>query len=317
VYRHFFVLADLEHGLNHKIVKKSVIPFMPIYFAIILVALFFSSRSIAQQDNLSTSGLQDGLSNLKQSVEKLNLDNNQLAQRDNAVKQQIEQLQQQLKQLQARGEALNEEAASLQDKDPGRSQQIAHLEKENFDLDDRIQKSEAAIQLAQQSLDAGQAQDQRLLLQFKGMPNTLQPPSSPPEETAEDRREKEKIAIMKMINDSQEQQKSLRQAILKFQDASLAPAADPWGTRQLHRLEGELKTLEKNYLQLKDLMDKMSKKAQDADKMAVSERVEGQKLQSKIDDLKNQGTGLKKELDGLRSQMVDLDKRKSKAGTVP
>ena len=41
---------------------------------------------------------------LKQSVEKLSLDNDQLAASDNAIKQQISQLQTQLGQLQAQGD---------------------------------------------------------------------------------------------------------------------------------------------------------------------------------------------------------------------
>ena len=58
-------------------------------------------------------------------------------------------------------------------------------------------------------------------------------------------------------------------------------------------------------------MEQMSKKAQAA-QMTVSQHVEEEKLQSSIDDLNRQGVGLRADLDDLRSQMVDLDKRKSR-----
>jgi predicted nucleic acid-binding Zn-ribbon protein len=57
-------------------------------------------------------------------------------------------------------------------------------------------------------------------------------------------------------------------------------------------------------------MEQMNKKAQAA-RMTVSQHIEGEKLQSSIDDLNRQGVALKVDLDDLRSQMIDLDKRKS------
>ena len=50
--------------------------------------------------------------------------------------------------------------------------------------------------------------------------------------------------------------------------------------------------------------------------MTVSEHMEGQKLQSNINDLNRQGKKLMADLDDLRSQMVDLDKRKSHLETM-
>ena len=147
-----------------------------------------------------------------------------------------------------------------------------------------------------------------------------------------------------MIYDSQQRQESLHASIVGFQkNTPLLPAAsalahqqllkeqikdlelqiaafppektdqgiaDQWDDNQLRQLELELKALEGNYLQLKGLTDQMSKKAQKA-KMDISQQAEGDKLQSSIDDLKHQGEGLRADLDELRSQMVDLDKRKS------
>jgi len=46
--------------------------------------------------------------------------------------------------------------------------------------------------------------------------------------------------------------------------------------------------------------------------MTVSQHVEEEKLQSSLNDLKHQGAGLGADLDDLRSQMIELDKRKSR-----
>ncbi len=158
---------------------------MRLFFAVILGMMFFSGRVVAQEDNvrMDTPALQEALTVLKQSVTKLAVDNDQLAARDNAAKGQILQLQTQLGRIEAQGDLLNKTAAPLRDKNPRRAQHIARLEKENSDLDNRIQKVEAGIKLIQQSLDAGA------------------------------RRQKEKLKLMKMIYDSQQRQESLHKAI--------------------------------------------------------------------------------------------------------
>ena len=329
---------------------------MRLFLTIILGVMFFPGLSLAQEDNFTTatSALQNVLSSLKQSVEKLGLDNDQLTAKDNAVKAQVLQLQLQLGQIEAQGEVLNKAADRLQEKNPRRSQQITRLEEENFDLDNRIQKAEVVIKSIQKSLDAGYQEDQRLLLQLKnmqnGLPGAVDVPSM--ESQAAAHRQVEKLKLMKMIYDSQQRQESLHESILEFQkNTPLLPAAgalahqqqlkeqikdlgsqiaayppetassgnpgpaNQWDDAQLRQLELELTVLEKNYSQLKDLMGQMTKKAQDA-QMTVNQKVEGGKLQSNIEDLNRQGEGLMADLDDLRSQMVDLDKRKSRLETM-
>jgi chromosome segregation ATPase len=321
-----------------------------LFFVVILGVIFSSCFALAQEDNVTTatSALQDVLSILKQSVTKLAVDNDQLAAKDNYMKAQVSQLQMQLDHLQVQGDVLNKAAAQLHGNDPRRAQQIAQLEEENSDLDDRTKKAEDGIKLIQQSLDAGYQEDQKLLLQLKGMTKALSSPAQvqSPASQAMQRRQKEKLRLMKMIYDSQQRQESLHQSILEFQkNTPLLPAAsalahqqllkeqiknleaqitaypspgplgneaypNQWDAPQVHQLELELKNLENNYLQLKDLMEQMDKKAQSA-KMTVSQRVEGEKLQSNIDELNHQSQGLRADLDNLRSQMIDLDKRKS------
>ena len=71
--------------------------------------------SFAQEDYIgrATSALQDVLSNLQQSVQKLSLDNDQMTARDNAMKQQVSQMQEKLEGLEAQGDLLNKTAAQL------------------------------------------------------------------------------------------------------------------------------------------------------------------------------------------------------------
>lgn len=149
-----------------------------------------------------------------------------------------------------------------------------------------------------------------------------------------------------MIYDSQQRQESLHGAILQLRknlpplpaagalahqqllkeqvkdlESQRAPhspeglSANPgfdnqWDDAQLRVLELEIKDLEKNYVQLKGLMEKMGEKSKTTG-LNASQRSEGDKLQSSMDDLKRQSAGLRADLDNLRAQMIELDKRKS------
>jgi chromosome segregation ATPase len=258
------------------------------WVAVILGMMLLTGRVWAQEENgdvsPATTALQEVLSNLKQSVEKLSLDNDQLEARDNAIKGQILQLQTQLSQLEARADFLNKETDKLKDTNPRRTQQISRLEEKDFELDNRIQKAEGSLRSMQQS---GGAEDRPV-----------------------EHSQKEKLKLMKMIYDSQQRQESLHEAISEFQKNTNGGFLNQGDDAQLRQLESELQALEQNYLQLKDLMEQMNKKAQAA-RMTVSQHIEGEKLQSSIDDLNRQGVALKVDLDDLRSQMIDLDKRKS------
>ncbi len=319
-------------------------------FVIVLGMMFLTCLGYAQEDNETTavSSLQAVLSTLQQSVQKLSLDNDQLAAQDNYIKQQVLELQMQLRGLEAQGDVLNKTVARLQEKNARRTQQAAQLEKENSDLDNRIPKAESGIQMLQRSLDAGYREDQKLLLQLKGMTNVtpLSAQAQSAESQAVQRNQNEKLKLMKMIEDSRQRQEALHGSILEFQkNTALLPAvnalahqrflknqiedlevqiaaypperlsgnfefADRWDGVQISELESELKVLEKNYSQLKDLLGQMNKKIQKA-RMTASQHVEEEKLKSSIDDLNRQGKGLRADLDNLRSQMIDLDKRKS------
>jgi len=322
---------------------------MRLLFVAILGVTLFSCRGLAQEDKVmeATSALGSVLSNLKQSVTKLAADNDQLVSRDNVMKTQVSQLQMQLGRLEAQGDLLNEASDKLKEQNNSRAQRIGDLEEENLDLDHRAQKAQDAIKLIQQSLDAKYQEDQRLLLKLKDMQNALPVNVQSPESQAQLHRQKEKLRLMKMIYDSQQRQEVSHQSILDFQkntpllpgasalahqqllkeqvkdlEAQIAAyplekpsakvgSADQLDDAQLGQLELELKSLEQNYAQLKNLMEEMSKKAQGSRMAGSQHLVEGDKLQSSLDDLNHQGIGLRANLDDLRSQMVDLDKRKS------
>jgi len=314
----------------------------------ILGSMLLPSLGVAQVNSVATAAdsLHSVLSNLEDSVEQLGVANDQLANKDKYFKDQILQLQMQLGQLEAQGDVLTKKVGKLQEINPSRAEQIARLENENADLDNRTQKVGESIKLIQQSLDTGFQEDQRLLLQLKELasPKPAAPAVQTPEVLAAQSRQKEKLRLIKMIYESQQRQDALHESILEFQkNTVLTPGAsafahqqilkeqiktledqlsaypperenagitDRWDDDQLRQLEVELKVLEKNYLQLKDLLGKMTKKAQEA-QATVSQHVEDEKMQNKVDSLNRQGEGLRADLDDLRSQMVDLDKRKS------
>ncbi len=281
--------------------------------ALLMLALG-TSLGPAQEDYIgpATSALQDVLSNLQQSVQRLSADNAQLNSRDNDMKAQIAPLQQQLKALQDQGEALHQNSGQLPAKNPGRTQQIDRLEKENEDLDDRIQSAQEQLKTMDQSLrDAGQEHEQ-LLMKWQNIAGAPAPALSVDQQTA-GRWQKEKLRLMKMIYDSQQRQVLLHQAIRRF-SRNRPPALYPQlseETLQVRRMEMQLKTLENNYLKLKDLMGQVAQRSGGRG-ISVDERVQEGKLQGHIQKLQRQGQALRVDLDELRSQMVDLDKRKSR-----
>lgn len=120
-----------------------------------------------------------------------------------------------------------------------------------------------------------------------------------------------------MVYDSQLRQETLHRSILELKKSTNSlPVAQAlvrpplWDEGQMHQLEFDLKDLEKNYAQLKDLTEKMSQKAKSF-RPTVDQKIEEKKLQGNMNDLTRQSVGLRADLDDLRAQMVELDKRKS------
>ncbi|MDE2028480.1 MAG: hypothetical protein KGK03_00630 [Candidatus Omnitrophica bacterium] len=269
-------------------------------FILVLIAgtALMASPGFAQQDDLGTAvaGLQSVLTNLKQSAEKLSVDNDQWRSKNKESEAQVIQLQARLSQLQAQGDDLTRSADRLHAENPGRARQIARLEKEKSDLDGRIQQGQNDIKSTQQSLDA----------QNKAYQQTAHS-------------QKEKLVLMKMINDSQQRQALLRQSIETFKkglEAQAAAAEDIKNPHQgddaaLLQMETDIKTLEQNYVQLKDLMAQMTRRSQHLQK-AAGQRREERKLQDGLDGLERQNKQLRVQLESLSAKMVDLDKRKSR-----
>jgi chromosome segregation ATPase len=252
------------------------------FFVVILGMMLFSLPGLAQENNITT-----GVSALREEV---------LAAKENVIKKQVLQLQTQLGRLRAEGESLNKEVTRSQDKNLRQSPKISLLEKENSDLDDRIQKAQGSVKLTQLSLDAANQEAQKLLV--------LSPQAGV-----------RALAHQELLK---KQVKDLEDEIAAFPpEKPLASFGftNQWDDKQLRQLESQLKVLEKNYGQLKDLVARMSKKIQ-SPAMVINQRTEGEKLKRSIDDLNLQSMGLKADLDDLRTQMVELDKRKSQLETM-
>ncbi len=277
--------------------------------ALIIVMIALSGLGFAQEDNIvtATSALQDVLSTLQKSAEKLNTDNEQLAGKDKYFKGQIQALQAQLKGLEAQADLINKETSRYQGTNPHRAKVIARLEKENADLDQQLQNTAPPVNAGTQ---------------------------------------KEKLRLLKMIDESQQRQEALQQSILDYQKKTplmrrsdalarqqllkdqikdiedqlpvVMPQAiakgsgldEQWEDKRLVELGSDLKVLEKDYLQLRDLLGKMASRAPSAGE-TMNQIIEEQKLERSMEDIKQQSAGLRAELDDLRAQMVELDKRKS------
>ncbi len=319
--------------------------------AVMSISLLLVSSSWAQEERnivSATSALQDVLSTLKDSVDKLSVDNDQLAARDKSMKQQMAQLQMRLGSLRQEGDRLNQAAGKFQNSNPRRARQITELEGESFDWDNRIKKAQDSIALIQQSLDEKYKQDQALLLQLKDLTGATLPaaPQAPSLESQTALQvQLEKLKLMKMIADSQDRQAALQQSILDYQKSkSMLPqaaainqqlvqdqinalqaqaaalptpsipvklgSANQGDGLQAKELQLELKVLAKNYGQLKDLINQMDKKA-GITKMSAEQHAQEEKLQGSLENLNHQSAGLRAQLDDLRSQMIDLDKRKT------
>jgi hypothetical protein len=304
-------------------------------FSFVVVLGVIPCRCWSQdQVAIATDALGSVLSNLKQSVEHLTVDNEQLARKDSILKQEVYQLRLRLEQLQQQEGPLNKAAVKLKDKNENRAKQISRLEEESFSLDNCLQKTLDASKVIQQALPSGYQENQKLLQQVDLIQGQMAAPSlrDPEAPSLTSHRQKEKLRLMKMIYDSQCRQQSLHKSMADHvKQTPLLPAAgvlahqqvlketssavDQWDATHLRQLEDQLKTLEHNYSQLEILFGQMTKKAQSTG-MTVSQHIEQGQLKGNIDDLNRQEAGLKVALEDLRSQMIDLDKRKSSLETV-
>lgn len=294
----------------------------------LLIAGMTAQPAAAQEDSVDSaaSALQQVLLTLQQSVKKLSVDNNELSARNQSYQQQVLQLKTRLSDLQSQADTLNRKALRLRESNPQRQQEILRLQEEDRQLDARLGQTEKGITSVQKALgsqDAG--------------PLTQAP-------SGEIQSQTEKLHLMKMIYDSQQRQEELQDSILKLRKDGLSPLASAQGRAdtlkaeikglqdeilksqartapsagapsgdeaQLARLELDLKSLRENYGQLKDLMGQINKRG-GVVPLTPQEHADQLKLQASLDDLDRQGKGLRVQLDELRTQMVDMDKRKSR-----
>ncbi|MBF0511142.1 MAG: hypothetical protein HQL13_02315 [Candidatus Omnitrophica bacterium] len=311
-----------------------------------IIFLFNPGWAMGKDVSGETALLKQALAQLKSTEQTMNLDNDLWRFKNKTKEEEVRQLQAKLQRLKGQGEAFNQSSDNIEEIKPGQQKQIDHLKEILIDLDHRIQKVNENIQFAKQSLDEENQEYQKSLSRLKEVKKQVEPPVESSDQKEKLHRQKERLRLMKMIDHSQERQESLHTAILNLQKkspvvfgeemiahqkflkeqiqalesqiAAYPPkgvslpkgSANQWNSKDLSQMEDQLKFLEENYGALKLLVEQMSQKTKGL-KVPVTQSIEEKKLETSLKDLNLQGTQLKVELDGLRAQMVHLDKLKT------
>ncbi len=325
---------------------------MGIYWMrIIFIVCFLSpTLSYALEPDTANSDfserLTQGLKELKKSVDQLSSSNETLALKNIQLKARFDDSQMVLQKLLEDNRKLMESSDKLHRNDPMRAKQIAQLQKDLMDLDNKLSGLEPQFKVAKNNITSGQKEDQRLNDQIKqgGMPVVANTDAISPEiSQIWEQKQKEKMAILKLIMESQNRQELLREQISDFQkdvpvlasnsillnrrkaleaqiqkvqqeiaqlNLNQNPSQQNLNEKQLQQLQVNISNLEKNRDELQGLLLKMQQKIQQIP-LTEDQKLEQAKLQSNIDRLKKEAKGLKFDLGELQQQMVGLDKRKS------
>lgn len=282
------------------------------------------------------------LRELKYSVDQLSRSNEYLAFKNSQFKTSVNDLQATLKKLMEENQQMTEASLKLQGVTPAKTKKIAQLQKEGADLDNKINSLTEQIKVAEDNMVKAKNNDQILSNQESSQPDLSRSDNaSLALAEAAEQKQKQKIAILKMISDSQHRQDFLNDQILDFQKntpgidslqeqssrknkwmaqverlqqdiAQLNSTSNSSQARNeelLHQLEVSITRLENNRDILQGLLVKMKQKAQ-LFPMSQSQKNEEAKLQSQIDQLKKVWKNLKFDLEELQQKMVELDKRK-------
>lgn len=315
----------------------------------IFILLFLSPCMSYAVDEMSpvplSQGLAKGLSELKSSTEELATSNQSLAKDNEEFKARLNLLQMSLQKLNQENEALTKTKAKLDEPSPARAKQIEELEKKSKDLDQKIADLNDQMKKAQDLLAQDQKEEQEVNDHINKLLNQPVPVSHdmPAEITdLKAQREKEKLATLKLIAESQDHQKLLQAQLLDFQKSLPLPMVSKdnrrekleaeaqqlqgeiaqlstlatnsstpgWSEEQVQQLETVISDLEKKRDELKDLIAQMQKKTQEIH-LTESQKEEQNKLQRNIEKLKNETRDLKYNLEQMQQQMVELDKRKT------
>lgn len=313
---------------------------------IVSVCVVLATVTVAlgqESEQYLSTDLETTLRDLKTSADGLNQQNAQLIQENAQLRQSLSQLQLRLGQLHEEEAQLTQQALKLQDKDESKAKQISLAQKNLYELDAKLEKQVASIKETKDQIAKLAQEDQNLTEQLNQIQQvSLNNSNLIVEDPQSDLKRKEKINLLKMIDQSHLRQQHLNEAIVKlkpsgqesetaqlmaqrevlqsqlngYQDelaslSSIHQLAEVVDTEDVKLLAGQMTALEKNYDQLRDLWSKMQEKAQSL-RMAPTEKIEKDKLSKNLMDLNQDSAKLKSELRALREQMVELDKRKTK-----
>jgi chromosome segregation ATPase len=310
------------------------------------LGLLFCGPLLAQTNTVAwaTDQLGNSLTMLKASVDKLSAGNIELAQKVGSMKARLTHMQARLQQLADQNNELTKASLRLQEPDPAQARRISELEGEIFSLDGKLEQTAEGIRRDQRELDRASQEEIPLTQRLNELgidENTIIAPVAVPLPPSN---AKEKLRLLKMIDDSKQRQTELydqlaranvtleavssisakdrlireirveQDAIDRLSELASAPPPAPQETldpAQMAKLEEEVKQLQKNYDELEGLVVQMRQKAQKTTMSAAEKREQG-KLRDNLEGLRAETKKLDADLSRLRRDMVQLDKRKTK-----
>ena len=275
----------------------------------------------AQKENaleIADAHFLESLGDLKQSVENLQINNAKLREQNSLLQGSVNRLNSSLDPLVQEERNLAQMVAKAQEISTKKAAVITQLENQLADVQSRIEIMKGEQTVKQEALEQQKKRDIELSQEINvatadlaKVPEVEAPsPSIVPVESEEEKNEKRKITSL--MNDAQLKQDRLRQQILLAQKKVLATDIRPVVAPVVNndQMSNEINSLQKNYEQLSDLYTQLQKKMQAVPLKSV-EITERKKLEGTVLDLKTESGKLRMDLDGLRTQLVELDKRKS------
>jgi len=296
--------------------------------------------------NVPTDQLSQGLSDLRTSVDQMAASNEALAAKNMQLNDRLKTAQAMLQKLNQENQELSAAKMKAETPIPSQVKKVEELQKVSTELDVKMSDMSEQIKVNQEKVLASKKEDDALNEQI----NQIQNPAAPSDEEltpelAEIRqqKQKQKLAALKMISESQAHQmllqeqildaqknipqteesqnvnrkhmlesdlRGLQQEISQLKDLTGGPAGQAVGADQLRKLQQSVDDLERNRKELSDLVVKMQKKAQKIH-LTTEERTEQAKLQYNVDQLKTEAKTLRLDLEEAEQQMVELDKRKA------
>ncbi len=302
----------------------------------------------AKAEEAFSENLAQSLVELKNNVEQLTVSNQTLALKNDQLKADLKGIQITSQKLLQENSRLEADKAKLQESTPLKAEQIERENKNIADLDQQIASLAQQTKDFQNTLESKEKEE-------KDLSGQMQQLSQPKEKVSEDlpvnlskvllQKQKEKLAILKLISESENRQQMLQEKFLdskkvvpgegsldndktpkkEYLNAQIVQLQDEigrlnaflsadsksgWSEQQIQELEGSVNKLERNSEELRALIKRMQFKAQQLDSKK-DQNYEHAKIQSQLDQLKRDRRSLKIDLAELQQQMVILDKRKS------